>query len=219
MASQVKLAHEAAVDRLKRKYQQDGYTVLVPSPSHGAITVEGMRYVPDLVATKGDKRIVIEVKTAANRSDELRFDRIRRVISEKLGDEFVLHYISDKKIIKKANRKSLDSKLKKANALLKDGQFEAALLLAYALLEARLWGLLGDARRPEGRFAFSVNWPKQARHMGLISEKEFVDFNNIRVLRNNIAHGDFRRVTASQVRKLLKFYSSLPARSVSSVAA
>ncbi|MCM0021816.1 MAG: hypothetical protein NBV67_17635 [Tagaea sp.] len=219
MASQGKLAHDAAVDRLKRRYEQDGYKVMVPSPGQGAIPIEGNRYVPDLVVTKGKRRIVIEVKTAANPSDEIRFDKIRRVITQKSGDEFLLLYTDSGVGAKRIKKNSQGVTFKKVDALLKAKQYEAALLLAYALLEAKLWGLLGDTKRPEGRFTFSVNWPKQARHMGLISEKEFLGFNEIRILRNRVAHGEFHRVTPGQVKKLLKFYASLPNGSEASVAA
>ena len=179
------------IAKVRSRYEQRGYKVVI-EPSREDLPDFLQGYVPDAIARKANEQIVIEIKSpkrAAARSALVEF--LAREVPKHEGWQFDL-VLEPRDVLGSSNEPSIEEirlALREAEALSKEGNFKAALLLA--------WGLLEAAAR---RVAFAKSDVKGKRFLPrtvveqLIS-RGFVDDETGRMLldagriRTQVAHG------------------------------
>lgn len=83
-----------AVNAIAKEYEGNGYHVMVePDPS--VIPFDLNNYRPDILATKGDENLIIEVKTRKNPKMMERYKEILRIVNQHKGWRFLLATVDE----------------------------------------------------------------------------------------------------------------------------
>lgn len=82
---------------IAKQYEADGYTV-VPNPRNELIPFNLEGYTPDILATRGDEKILIEVKTSKSRVDAEKLFKISKIIQSHSGWKFLVVTINEDSI-------------------------------------------------------------------------------------------------------------------------
>ncbi|MFV8770655.1 hypothetical protein ACNSPB_25945 [Yersinia enterocolitica] len=79
---------------IAKQYEADGYTV-VPNPRKDLIPFNLDGYIPDILATRGDENILIEVKTSKARVDTEKLFKISKIVQSHPGWKFLVVTINE----------------------------------------------------------------------------------------------------------------------------
>lgn len=207
--------HSVAEERVAERYRAAGYQV-VSGPHLGPIEIPGGFFEPDLVATRGEEKVVIEVLDSnarrkgslgaaaeAMRARGWRLDVVPASGVEEAADaRLLLAHEIDQRIQLASNAKILDIAP------------DIALLIAWTAFESVISSQieeLGGAAAPVSPNQLL----KEAASLGLIEQGEFDELKHIGRMRNLVAHG---RASASispdEVSKLLGYIEIVRARAV-----
>lgn len=181
------------LERLKSSYEQRGFS-FVSKPKRSMLPAFLSGYVPDALATKGDEKVIIEVKSRQSLDSEGRLADLRRRIAGhehwKLSVVYATERQEDAVLIALPEADSLNSKIDEARELSDSGHGSAAFVLAWSLLEAAL-----NYRR-KSAVAGQLRSPGQIVQTlaidGYINEGLEKDLRRLAVLRNRIVHGDLQ---------------------------
>jgi Holliday junction resolvase len=186
--------HEQKINSTAQELSENGYKVLV-EPLNSDLPFDLGGYRPDIIATKGDLGIVLEVKTTLNRLSVDRFQDIAERVASHHGWRFLLVTLDDitEKILPSDQNhlpswEELNSRLLNLSRLVRDSLFEPALLFLWSILEAALRKRAISQNIPIWRFPVE----KLLNHIfssGEISISEFDLFKSCLELRNKAAHG------------------------------
>lgn len=195
------MKQETVADRERRtmeaiasEYESQGYAVLRgPAPDE---TPEILRpYRPDIIATKGTEKWIVEVKTLGHKRHEGDWTalveraapdgwRFRIVIAEGTEDDLRSYVMPEVAEIEAA----LPSPAKLAS----EGEVAAALLLGWSLFEAAARRRLLLDNQDPGRAVTPMGLAKALVHFGYLDEAELDRLRKIATLRNQVAHGLFK---------------------------
>lgn len=194
MNSPAKAAYDDKINSLASTYAQQGFKVL-REPSVNELPFDLGGYRPDLLATKGDTGLIIEVKTKAARVSVDRFQSLAQEISTHPGWRFLLVTLEDvdsSKIPTTSNELptwvQLATKLQQAQALIAEGALEPAVLYLWGIFEATLRKRAISQSIPVERLPASM----LLNHMysqGEVSVDDVDLFRDFMSKRNRIAHG------------------------------
>ncbi len=198
-------------------YEAEGFSVflhpgreMLPKFMHG--------YRPDAIAIKGNKKIAIEIKGhAGGRSAHI--EQFQKAISEHPDWELRVYYIPDRSDNQHLNPPSpaeIDTALAEVSQLKQDGHLRAALLMAWAGLEAASRALLPDRL---GRAQTLGSLVEVLASEGIVTPNEADELRRAYSLRNAAAHGNFAApITEAEVdrviaaARLIKTMASEPTR-------
>lgn len=207
--------HDAKIESLAARYGNEGYLVIKqPKASDLPFDLDG--YAPDLIATKGDSGLIVEVKSSAARMSVERLQSLAKEISTHPGWRFLLVTLDDvdsKKVPTTANELptwgQLMEKSKQAETLIENGVLEAGLLYLWSIFEAALRKRAIEQNIPVERFPASM----LLNHMysqGEVSVDQLDSFRDFMSQCDRIAHGanetivpNTARTLAGAVRELL----------------
>lgn len=79
---------------IAKKYEAAGYTV-VPNPRDDLIPFNLEGYIPDILATRGDENILIEVKTSRARVDTEKLFKISKIVQSHPGWKFLVVTVNE----------------------------------------------------------------------------------------------------------------------------
>ena len=199
------LQESGALRDLRRMSEARGMTFYMQPPRKIVPEFLG-NYRPDAIALGSDGGIIIEVKHRRSRRDEMQLAEISRRVSGQKGWEFRVIYLNssyDKTPIGKPTWPQLYAALGESEALAAGGHHGAALVGAWAVLEAlaRLAGD-GDAGPSSGSPLQAV----QALAADGFVEKAVADrLRGLVGLRDAVVHGDLSvKVPADQVEALAR---------------
>jgi len=201
------------IERIAQEYRDRGYAVAVHPRGDGLPSfLAGTS--PDLIAISEGEKVLIEVKwtTELRRSPDLT-DFAKRVEAHP-GWRFELVTISriDPNLgvathSKRWSIREIQTRLKEAHAIAKAGHCDAALLIAYAAVEAALFAWTDSSSTKEIqtlRTARAI--VRQMAIEGAIGRRELAQFQRIEELRNALAHGvAAREASRSDVNVLIEF--------------
>ena len=86
--------HEQAIRMLAKALEDDGYAVVVkPSPDKLPFTLEG--YTPDLLATRADDNLIVEVKSRRTPDVVQRYRRVADTVKAHPGWRFLIKTLAD----------------------------------------------------------------------------------------------------------------------------
>lgn len=149
---------------------------------------------PDLIAHRGDEALVIEVKRSSQDADRRQLNAIAKRVADQPGWRFVLMASgpeSDTTLDSGLNlldEQSIRHRLDEANWLVENGHLEAALLLAWASIEALLRLIVVREGLPSPR-TDPASLLRTAASEGLIGRDEFARLNDVFRLRSAFVHG------------------------------
>jgi hypothetical protein len=194
MNSPAKTAHDDKISLLASSYAQQGFTVL-REPQNSELPFDLGDYKPDLIATKEDTNLIIEVKTKASRISVDRFQSLAQEISKHPGWHFLLVTLEDVDSSRIPTTSSelptwpqLVTKLQQTQALIAEGALEPAILYLWSIFEAALRKRAIDQSIPVERLPASM----LLNHMysqGEVSVDDVDLFREFMGKRNRIAHG------------------------------
>jgi Holliday junction resolvase len=194
MNSFAKTAYDEKVDSLVATYTQQGF-IVVKEPSLDDLPFDLGGYRPDLVATKGDAGLIIEVKAYASRVSVDRFQVLAQEISKHPGWRFLLVTLEDvdtttapTSIDELPTWAQISKKLQQAQSLIAEGALEPALLYLWSIFEAALRKRAITQNIPVERLPVS-SLLKQMYSQGEVSVNDIDFFREFMGRRNRIAHG------------------------------
>ena len=208
-------AERELVERVAEDYRQRGYAVIL-EPTPGKKPPFLGHLVPDLIAQKGDEKIVIEVKRA-------RIPRLPpslRALLEALrtqpdwqlrlvyvGPEGELETFELPTLTAEESQRQIDS----STRLYESGEQAVALLKLWSVFEAVGREELAKLQQQDIGPMAPIAILKELTSFGLIEQHEYTELRNILELRNAAAHGrptisvaqSFFQILREVVKKLL----------------
>lgn len=183
-----------AIEVTAAEYERQGYDV-VRRPALASMPEVLRPFQPDIIASKGDERWVIAVKTPGHKRPETYSAdlaekaaqagwRFRFVIAE--GPE------ADLRSYTMPNAAEIEAGLETSSKLAAGGQGAASLLFAWSLFEAAARRRLLRDNQDPGRAVTPVGLAKVLVHFGHLDEPELDGLRKIANLRNQVAHGLFQ---------------------------
>jgi uncharacterized protein YutE (UPF0331/DUF86 family) len=196
------------LERLVPDLESQGYDVFV-HPSKQIVPSFLGTYVPDLIALRDDKNLVIEIKHRGGRAENLLKDLAKRFEGQKQW-EFRVVWISQNESRdepKLQSRETISTRLKEISRLLDAGFFDSAMLIAWATFEAIGRKLMPkEFARPQspGRLV------EVLAQEGHITPDESDVLRQLVDMRNRLIHGELAiAISRLQVESFLKILSSL----------
>jgi hypothetical protein len=179
------------VERIAKQYADRGYTVLVEPKAADGLPEELRVIAPDLVASRGDENIIIEVKTKGVNESRDRLIKLAKIVERYPNWRFYVHLFDPEE---EAGRQSpqkatLVESLRSAKNLFDQGHRVASLLLLWSAFEAA-----GEAALRNEGVEVSAGWEHGSLEMGLtfhglLEDEDYRRLSNIRNIRNLAAHG------------------------------
>jgi REase_AHJR-like len=186
--------HEQIIQSKAQELLANGYKVSI-EPLISSLPFELGGYSPDLIATKDNEGIILEIKTSPDRLSVDRFQDIAERVATHPGWRFLLVTLDDinEKILPASADElpswaELNSRLIKLNKLIQDSFLEPAFLFLWSILEAALRKRAITQNIPISRFP-TKKLLNHSFSSGEISISEFDLFTSYLEVRNRIAHG------------------------------
>lgn len=170
-------------------YEADGFSVFINPPRR--MLPSFMRgYQPDAIAIKEDSKIAIEIKRDAAQQGA-RIEEIRKLFGEHPEWELRLYYIPnlpDSEEIQAPAIPEIDTALAEADQLKRASHLGAALMVAWAALEAASRAVLPEyLARPQAANRLIEILASE----GMVTPSEADNLRNTLRLRNAVSHGHF----------------------------
>ncbi len=203
---------QESVSTVAESYRRRGYEVVFePEPS--LLPKEAKSLQPDFLATKGDERVIVEVKYPQNLLAYPSLMRLAEVIRRIPGWRLDVVVLEKPRSTAESQPLSVEDakrRLDSADHVAKEtGDFAAALLLLWTAAEA----ILRDQvkKQTEDTLTSTSRLPKLAYSLGLISTEDVATAEWMTRIRNDVVHGrsessvsrlDYDRARAFVVRLL-----------------
>ena len=186
------------IERIAEEYRSKGYDVIVKPSGPDLPPFLGDQH-PDLIARRGDERLVIELKSPSSKTAPEKVRGLAEKIEREPGWKFVLIAPSPAEELLPGGQLPLlsapevEQRLRQASRLLGSDQQEAAILLAWAAVEGQLRGLARQEEialpRPD-----TPTLLRQLVSLGLVDREQHRMLNEAYKARSAVAHG-FRSQT------------------------
>lgn len=182
--------YEAKIQELKAQFERDGYKVLV-EPQRAALPFDLDNYVPDIVASKPDGGLIVEVKTTNTRTSIARYQSVAQTVQQHPGWRFLLVTVDDLNVPEAqeiASWDQLEAKLGTIRSLIADEKAEPAVLYLWSVFEAAMRKLAYGVAMPVERLP-ATKLMNQLYTAGYISVDDFQTAKKFLTMRNEITHG------------------------------
>lgn len=182
------------METIAAEYENQGYDVRREPPVAATPPVL-QPFQPDLIATKGDEKWVIEVKTPGHKgSASYSSDLVEKAAQAGWRFRFVIADGSedDVRSYTMPDAAEIEAGLEVTSTLATAGQGAASLLFAWSLFEAAARRRLLRDNQDPGRVVTSIGLAKVLVHFGHLDESELERLRSIVNLRNQVAHGLFQ---------------------------
>ena len=177
-------------DVTAEEYRSKGYVV---SREESLDILPGFH--ADLVARKGDKVKVIEVKCRSTLTATPEVSELARLLNSKPGWSFELILVGEPERLESPHgvqsfeEEDIRQRIEQAEKVLESGFAEAAYLLVWSAFEAVLRAMIEEEGVSIKRITTSGYVLNQAVIHGVISRDDYHDLINMMKYRNAIAHG------------------------------
>lgn len=204
------------IERIAEEYRSKGYDVLI-EPSGSALPLFLGNDRPDLIAYRGDERLVIKLKPSRSEAESDRVRGLAERVEREPGWNLVLIATSPAEELLPGEQLPLlsaaevEQHLRNVHLLLGSGHQEVALLLAWAAVEGQLRSLAKQEEIPLPR-PDTLTLLRQLVSLGLIDREQHRVLTDAYKVRSAVAHG-FRPQAdlESAVRALLQLSNELGA--------
>jgi hypothetical protein len=183
--------HEGEMERAAAAMlAKDGYHVEA-NPDLASLPFDLRGYRPDLIATRNDEKLIVEVKGSVLRASIDRYREIAELISSYPGWRFVLVTPDDIPNVGASRILGWDGinrRRVEGTRLLEMGQTSAAFLLLWTALEAAMRRQARESHSPAERLPLS-SLVKHLYSSGELSMEQYERANSYLQTRNQVAHG------------------------------
>jgi hypothetical protein len=179
------------VRELANEYRRDGYSVIT-NPTVSDLPSQLRAVEADLLVSKGDEHILVEVKSRASLRNTSQLESIARQLMELPG--WRLELVVTNPATSEAGQNDIlplaqtETYLSEAERLLSMNSGAAAILLGWAALEGCVRGW-GASEQKMKTFVPASALIKQLFSRGHLNQDEFRLFDRIRTVRDGISHG------------------------------
>jgi hypothetical protein len=186
--------NRAALEQVAEKYRADGYEVHV-LPAKAELPEFLKHFTPDLLAYRGQEKVVIEVKNRSDLRKDASLSYVAAEVNSQPGWRFdLIVQASDTSfdpIFSGSTEPSIDGILQlaaDAERLAASGELTAACLLAWSGVEAALRRLASQAglNLESTSPLYLLN---ALATEGLLAQPDYATLNSLFRLRNSLAHG------------------------------
>ncbi|HEY9800939.1 MAG TPA: hypothetical protein V6D25_11320 [Leptolyngbyaceae cyanobacterium] len=193
MTNSNKTLRDEKIKSLADKYISEGFQVLI-EPKIEQLPFDLDNYEPDIIATKDNSGLVIEVRTSPNRISVDRFQVIAEKVSQHPGWRFLLVTLED---VESESLPGISEQLPSWQELidrfeqahrLMENHVEPAFLFMWSIFEGALRRRAVDLSIPVERFPTS-GLIKQMYSLGELSIPQFDVVQTCNEVRNRLAHG------------------------------
>jgi len=183
-------------------YEAEGFSVFL-HPAREMLPPFMRGYQPDAIAVKDDKKIAIEIKRDATRR-AAGMEELQRIFSEHPEWELRVYYIPgrpEEEDIQTPDLSEIDAALAEVDQLKRAGHLRAALIMAWAALEAAGRALLPqDLARPQPANKLIEVLASE----GVVTPAEADSLRKAMGLRNAATHGHFAvAITEQEVEQVV----------------
>lgn len=205
---------EAEIARLADEYRSSGYAVVFePNAEQLPKFLSDTKYRPDLIATKGSDRFVVEVTAATNRSERDRWPGLAAAIEANPGWHFRLVILDPNAGVAEYATTAVEPLkewIGRCRKMLDRDELQATLLMSWSVFEAAARRRLLQSGAPLARPGPTTALVKQLVHVGLLAQEDLLTLQRLATSRNEIAHGMLATtVQRAQVEQLLLFAERL----------
>ncbi|MBD2499642.1 hypothetical protein [Anabaena azotica] len=193
MTNSNKILHDEKLKSLADKYVSEGFNVLI-EPKIEQMPFDLGNYQPDIIATKDNSGLVIEIKSSPNRISVDRFHVIAEKVSQHPGWRFLLVTLEDveSKSLPGISEQlpswqELVDRFEQAHRLI-ENHVEPAFLFMWSIFEGALRRRAVDLSIPVERFP-TISLIKQMYSLGELSIPQFDIIQTYYEVRNSLAHG------------------------------
>jgi hypothetical protein len=182
--------YEAKIQELKAQFERDGYNVLV-EPQRTDLPFDLDNYVPDIVASKPDGGLIVEVKTTNTKTSISRYQSVAQIVQQHPGWRFLMVTVDDLDVPEAQEMASwdqLEAKLGTIRSLIADGKTEPGVLYLWSVFEAAMRKLAYAVAMPIERLPATALM-NQLYTAGYISVGDFQTAKELLTIRNMITHG------------------------------
>lgn len=199
---------------LAQKYREEGYEVTI-EPNKELIPFDLERYRPDLLAIKGDSKLIVEVKSSLKKISIERYQSIAQLIAQHQGWRFVLASADDvqENIDADAEKSYLTwdeiaKQITQVPSVISSIGNSAALLYIWGICEAALRRCAFESAIPVERLPFS-NLAKYLYSVGELSITELETLLAAQKDRNKVAHGFKVNVSSDTLESITGFIQKI----------
>lgn len=214
--SELRSVHDEKVASIASDLSTKGYSVFV-EPNSIQIPFDLAGYQPDLVATRGDEGLIVEVKIRSQRTDVERYQEIAERIAKHPGWKFLFMTLDTSPDLERSDLdkvlpswEEIQARLDQVASLTSQGLYSPALLYIWAVLESALRRRALAIQLPVERFA-NFRMLKQMYSMGELSMQQFDSLRQNLEKRNATAHGIEFEVGLNDVQEVLDVATTLVA--------
>ncbi|WP_425391189.1 hypothetical protein [Ekhidna sp.] len=204
---------ERKIREIANEYTSNGYLVTV-NPT-GTKLPEFLRgYHPDIIATKEDENVLIEVKTRSDRGDLKRFENLAEEISSLKNWRFEVVFTNPRRKPLALdnqlplNELGINNRIEEINKLIRINSFEAAFLLGWATIEAALRHKLIKEKFKAGEKT-TQSIIKTTFSLGLLNQNDYKTLQNINNKRNHLIHGFDQPIDKETVLQVIDLLNNL----------
>jgi hypothetical protein len=188
--------YKAFVDQIANRYRKAGFRVSLEPDAKSRPKFLG-NFVPDLIARKGDQRIVIEVKDLTSGKKKSKLGKISALVENEPDWRLDLVLYEEEEELPQSplypSPKSIRTAISEVDTIYKQGHSAAALMLACSAFEAAAKRVVAKI---EDRSAFKLmpkDLVKRLVSHGYLTEDELIIANKALNRRNQIVHGRLKR--------------------------
>lgn len=179
---------------IAKRYEEMGYSVTF-EPSKDQLPFSLNNYTPDILATKGDEHILIEVKSSNSRLNPLIIKQVDDVIQNYAGWRFLIATVTEEDLIESANKTASNASIEQIESMLQKIDLLSQLEDTSRFIMPQLWVVYISALRnlckiekvPTESLTDS-SLLNRAYSDGIISTEELSSAKRFMKLRNNIVH-------------------------------
>jgi Holliday junction resolvase len=172
------------------RYRSRGYDVVRDVEGARVIGEAKRDFIPDLVATRGDEVVIIEIKRGGERTDPRTVERLNTLLKQHSNWRLDLVYLPEPRdqedwVVSLDRAKQA---IAESDRLRDEGHAAAALLQLWSAVEAIAWRRLKEIE-PELKARDMVDWAKLLVHYGVVEQDDYRRLRDVREKRSRIAHG------------------------------
>jgi hypothetical protein len=200
---------------IAKRYEEQGYVVAIEPPA-SAFPFPLGNYKPDILATKGDDKLIIEVKSAGAGSNPDAYFHLDQEVQRHPGWKFLLVTVSDADLQEQASGKTHSVDLAKIQEYLRNIDQVAEKPELAILLLPGLWTAYMSALRLlawhdgiDGESYSDLSFLNKTYTLGLLSYDEYESSKRLMKLRNHALHNLERLETFGDWKQLRQMVDAM----------
>lgn len=204
---------ERRIREIAKDYEDKGYSVVI-NPSQNQLPSFLKGFEPDIIATREEENVLVEIKTRKNRQDLQRFESLAREIDKRKDWRFEVVFTNPKdkpfstESQQNLSENAINNRITEINKLIGIDSYEAAFLLSWATIEAVLRQKLNEEKSETVKKP-TLSIIKTMFSLGLINQHDYKKLQEVNNYRNSLIHGFYQHIDKETVQNILLLINNL----------